>query len=72
MNGESRYMQVDLIFKIAAVGMVVALLNIILSKSGRDEQALMVTLIGLIVVLAVVAEQFAGLVENIRSSFGLG
>lgn len=65
-------MQVDLIFKIAAVGMVVALLNIILSKSGRDEQALMVTLIGLIVVLAVVAEQFAGLVENIRSSFGLG
>ena len=41
-------MDVDLIFKIAAVGIIVAVLNLLLSRSGRDEQALMITLAGLL------------------------
>ena len=46
-------MDVDLVFKIAAIGILVAVLNILLSRAGRDEQALMTTIAGLVVVLAV-------------------
>ena len=51
---ENSKMDVSLIFKIAAVGILVAVLNILLSRSGRDEQALMVTLAGLVCVLVIV------------------
>lgn len=64
-------MNVDLIFKIAAVGIVVAVLNILLSKSGREEQGLMVTIAGLVVVLVVLVQEIYDLFELIRSLFGL-
>ena len=64
-------MDVDLIFKIAAVGILVAVLNILLSRSGRDEQALMVTLAGLVCVLVLVVREISDLFELIRQLFGL-
>lgn len=64
-------MDVDLIFKIAAVGLLVAVLNLLLTRSGRDEQALMTTIAGLVVVLVLVVQQIADLFELIRSLFGL-
>ena len=64
-------MEVDLIFKIAAVGILVAVLNILLSRSGRDEQALMTTIAGLIVVLMVIVREISELFDLIKSLFGL-
>ncbi|MBE7019294.1 MAG: stage III sporulation protein AC [Ruminococcaceae bacterium] len=63
-------MNVELIFKIAAIGIIVAILNQLLSKSGRDEQATMVTLAGLVVVLIVIVQEIAYLFETIKSLFG--
>lgn len=65
-------MNVDLIFKIAAVGILVAVLNILLSRSGREEQALMTTIAGLVVVLMLLVQQIAGLFDLIRDLFELG
>lgn len=65
-------MDVDLIFKIAAVGILVAVLNLLLSRSGRDEQALMTTIAGLVVVLVILVQRIAELFELIRDLFGLG
>jgi len=64
-------MNVDLVFKIAAVGILVAVLNIILSRSGRDDQALMVTLTALVIVLGVVVKEISGLFDTIKTLFGL-
>ncbi|MBQ2635061.1 MAG: stage III sporulation protein AC [Oscillospiraceae bacterium] len=64
-------MDVDLIFKIAAVGILVAVLNILLSRSGREEQALMVTIAGLICVLVIVVREISGLFALIKSLFAL-
>lgn len=64
-------MDVDLIFKIAAVGILVAVLNILLSRSGRDEQALMVTLAGLVCVLVIVVQEISELFTLIKNLFGL-
>lgn len=64
-------MQIDLIFKIAAVGILVAVLNILLSRSGRDDQALMVTLAALVVVLALVVQEISSLFELIKNLFNL-
>ena len=64
-------MEVDLIFKIAAVGILVAVLNILLQRSGRDEQALMVTLAGLVCVLVIVLREISGLFRLVRELFGL-
>ena len=63
-------MDVDLIFKIAEVGILVAVLNLLLSRSGRDEQALMTTIAGLIVVLIVLVQEISGLFDLIKSLFG--
>lgn len=63
-------MDVELIFKIAAVGIVVAVLNILLSRSGRDEQALMVTIAGLVVVLVIVVQEISDLFNLIKNLFG--
>ena len=62
-------MNVDLIFQIAAIGILVAVINILLSRSGREEQALMVTLAGLIVVLMLLVREIHDLFELIRSLF---
>ncbi|MEF9970985.1 MAG: stage III sporulation protein AC [Oscillospiraceae bacterium] len=64
-------MDVDLIFKIAAVGILVAVLNILLSRSGREDQALMVTLAALVVVLALVVQEISSLFDLIKRLFGL-
>lgn len=65
-------MNVDLIFKIAAVGILVAVLNLLLSRSGRDEQALMTTIAGLVTVLFILVQQIAELFALIKSLFDLG
>lgn len=64
-------MNVDIIFKIAAVGILVAVLNILLARSGREDQALMVTLAALVVVLALVVKEISGLFDLIKKLFGL-
>ena len=64
-------MEVDLIFKIAAVGILVAVLNILLSRSGRDEQALMVTIAGLVCVLVIVVQEISSLFALIKRLFAL-
>ncbi len=63
-------MDVDLIFRIAGVGIIVAVLGQLLSRSGRDEQALMLTIAGLVVVLFIVTEEIGDLFESIRRIFG--
>jgi len=63
-------MDVDLIFRIAAVGILVAVLNSLLSRAGRDDQALMTTIAGLIVVLVIVVQEIYNLFELIRHLFG--
>jgi stage III sporulation protein AC len=62
-------MDVDLIFKVAAVGILVAVLNILLSRSGRDEQALMTTIAGLVVVLVLVVQKISELFDLIKGLF---
>ncbi len=63
-------MDVDLIFKIAAIGIIVAVLNQVLIRSGREEQAMMTTLAGLIVVLLIIVTQISELFDTIKSLFG--
>ena len=64
-------MDVDLIFKIAAVGILVAVLNLVLARSGREEQAMMTTLAGLVVVLMMLVRQISDLFVLIKSLFSL-
>ena len=64
-------MEVDLIFKIAAIGIIVAILNQVLIRSGREEQAMMTTLAGLIVVLMMIIQQIDMLFKTVKSVFGL-
>ena len=64
-------MGVDLIFKIAAIGIVVAIIYRLLVQSGREEQALMITLVGLVVVMAMVIEQISDLFVTIKTLFDL-
>jgi len=64
-------MDVDLIFKIAAIGILVSVLNQVLSRSGRDEQATMTTLAGLVVVLMMVVQEIAELFQMVKTLFGL-
>lgn len=63
-------MNVDLIFKIAAVGIVVAVLNQVLVRSGREEQAMLTTLAGVIVVLMVLIQQISSLFSAVKQTFG--
>ena len=64
-------MDVDLIFKIAADGILVAVLNLVLARSGREEQAMMTTLAGLVVVLMMLVRQISDLFDLIKSLFSL-
>lgn len=61
----------DLIFKIAAIGILVSVLNQVLSRSGRDEQATMTTLAGLVVVLMMVVQEISNLFDLVKDLFGL-
>ena len=62
-------MEIDLIFKIAAIGIIVSILNQVLARSGRDEQATMTTLAGLIVVLMMVVQKIAELFDMVKTLF---
>ena len=62
-------MEIDLVFKIAAVGIIVSILNQVLSRSGREEQATMTTLAGLIVVLMILAQKIAELFNLVKTLF---
>lgn len=62
-------MDIDLIFKIAAIGIIVSILNQVLSRSGREEQATMTTLAGLVVVLMILAQKIADLFELVKRLF---
>ena len=64
-------MDVDLIFKRAAVGILVAVLNLVLARSGREEQAMMTTLAGLVVVLMMLVRQISDLFDLVKSLFSL-
>ena len=64
-------MDVDLIFKIAAVGIIVSVLNQVLVRSGREEQATMTTLAGLVVVLMMVVQEISDLFNLVKNLFGL-
>lgn len=64
-------MNVDLIFKIAGVGIVVAVLNQLLIRSGREEQALLTTIAGLVTVLYVLAQEIGNLFDTIKQIFNL-
>lgn len=64
-------MDVDLIFKIAAIGIIVAVLNQLLRRAERDEQAMMTTLAGLIVVMMMIVNQIGNLFDTIKQVFGL-
>ena len=70
LKRRGKTMDVDLIFRIAAVGILVAVLGQLLTRSGRDEQALMTTLAGLIVVLMLIVEQISRLFSMMKSVFG--
>jgi len=62
-------MSVDLIFKIAAIGILVSVLNQVLIRSGREEQAMMTTLAGIVVVLMMVSKEIAGLFAAVKTMF---
>ena len=62
-------MDIDLIFKIAAVGIIVSILNQVLSRSGREEQATMTRLAGLVVVLMILAQKIAELFDLVKTLF---
>ncbi len=64
-------MEIDLIFKIAAVGIIVAVLNQILKKTDHDEQAMMLTVAGLVIVLMMIIPEINELFNTIKSVFGL-
>ena len=64
-------MEVDLIFKIAAIGIIVSVINQVLIRAGREEQAMMTTLVGIIVVLSMVVVEISDLFRTVKSVFGL-
>ena len=64
-------MDIDLVFKIAAIGIIVAVLNQLLIRSGREDQAMMTTLAGLIVVLSIMVKEISALFVSIKALFVL-
>ncbi len=64
-------MDIDLIFKIAGTGIIIAVLNLVLKRAEREEQAMMTTLAGLIVVLLVIVDEIGDLFEKVKTVFGL-
>jgi len=64
-------LEVDLLFKIAGIGILVSVLNQVLSKAGREDQAMMITITGLIIVLMLVISKISDLFNSVRSIFNL-
>ena len=64
-------MGIDVLFRIAAIGMIVAVLTQVLSKAGRDDQAMLTALAGLVIVLTMIVQQISSLFTTVKSAFGL-
>ncbi len=64
-------MNVDLIFQIAGIGIIVAVLNQLLVRAGREEQALLTTIAGLVVVLFIIVQQIGALFDTVKTIFNL-
>lgn len=64
-------MEIDLLFKIAGIGIIVAVLHQILSKAGREDQAMMTTLAGMVIVLTLVINEISELFTTVRTVFNL-
>ena len=64
-------MDINLLFKIAAIGILVAVLHQVLTRAGREDQAMMTTLAGLVIVLSMVIKEISALFTNVRTMFGL-
>ncbi|MBQ7410329.1 MAG: stage III sporulation protein AC [Clostridia bacterium] len=64
-------MNIDLLFKIAGIGILVAVLHQVLTKAGREDQAMMTTLAGIVIVLTVVVKEISTLFETVRTVFNL-
>ncbi len=64
-------MSIDLLFKIAAIGILVAVLHQVLVRAGREDQAMMTTLAGIVIVLTMVIKQISTLFESVRTMFNL-
>lgn len=64
-------MDIDLIFKVAGIGIIVAVLNLVLKRAEREEQAMLTTLAGLIVVLMLVISEIQSLFDTVKTVFGL-
>ena len=64
-------MDINLIFKIAGTGIIAAVLNLVLKRAEREEQAMMTTLAGLIVVLVIIVEEIGNLFDTVKTVFGL-
>ena len=64
-------MEIDLLFKIAAIGILVAVLHQVLVRAGREDQAMMTTLAGLVIVLTLVIKEMSTLFDTVRTMFGL-
>ena len=64
-------MNIDILFKIAGIGILVAVLNQVLSKAGREDQAMLISITGLVIVLMIVIKEISGLFNTVRTTFGL-
>lgn len=64
-------MEIDLLFKIAGIGILIAVLNQVLSKAGREDQAMMITLAGIVIVLTMIVKEISTLFETVRTVFNL-
>lgn len=64
-------MSVDILLKIAGVGILVAVLNQVLGKAGRDDQAMLISITGLVIVLMLVVQEISGLFDTVRTTFKL-
>ena len=64
-------MEVDLILKVAGIGLIITVVCQVMSKAGKDEQANLVSLVGMVVILALVVERVGALVANLKGIFGL-
>lgn len=64
-------MEIGLILKIAGIGILISIISMILSKTGRDEQAMMVSIAGVVVVMLMLIEEIGVLIETVQNVFGL-
>lgn len=64
-------MEVDLILKVAGIGLIITVVCQVMSKAGKDEQANLVSLVGMVVILALIVERIGSLVTNLKGIFGL-